>query len=185
MKSRYNPYTLYLPTSTTLARNVPGKVKCGNLINSGSSELFLKPDSHIPHHLVTLCAAEKSGVPLLWVTSICTIGCCYALVNPAPLPFCHSRSCLHYTNTMLRVMQIAISDTTSKSRIFMEKLQSRAEKHVRLTGSLNLFQMGRVGAYFCIIRSLFKGNWIGEWKRWAVFIKAHAGCCTHAFLKLV
>lgn len=53
---------------------------------------------------------------------LCTVGCCHALVNPAPFPFCHSRHGSHYTNTMLRVMQIAISDTTSKSRIFMEKL---------------------------------------------------------------
>ena len=48
------------------------------------------------------------------------MGCCHALVNPAPLPFCHSRHGSHYSNTMLRAMQIAISDTTSKSEIFME-----------------------------------------------------------------
>ena len=48
------------------------------------------------------------------------MGCCHALVNPAPLPLCHSRHGSHYSNTMLRAMQIAISDTTSKSEIFME-----------------------------------------------------------------
>lgn len=52
---------------------------------------------------------------------LCTVGCCHALVNPAPLPFCHSRRCSHYTNTMLRVMQIAVSDTPKQQQYCYEE----------------------------------------------------------------
>ncbi len=89
---------------------------------------------------------------------LCTVGCCHALVNPAPLPFCHSRQGSHYSNTMFRAMQIAISDTTSKSRIFMEKLQSPTEKHVQLTGwhglNTNLNGQYNCGELLCQRHSL-------------------------------
>lgn len=56
---------------------------------------------------------------------LCTVGCCHALVNPAALPFCHSRHGSRYSETMLRATQTAISDTTSKGWVFMEKFQRK------------------------------------------------------------
>lgn len=130
MKSRYN-HSVCLqqhPTSAKLHRNTPGRVRDGQFKTFGlQSSLNLKDKFHI---VLTLeWVTEQSGVPFLWVTSPCTRGYCHALVNPASRPLCHSWKGWHYTNTMLRAMPVAISDTTSKSGIFMEEPESHAEKH--------------------------------------------------------
>lgn len=81
--------TPYLHRTTT-QRNVPDQGKRWAMLNSWSSE-FLKPESQIPH-----CLDTSAGYWTIWGSlsvsdKLCTVGCCHALVNPAPLPFCHSR----------------------------------------------------------------------------------------------
>lgn len=146
-----------LPTSATPERNVPSRVKRGK---DAEPVAFGAPKTRKSHSTPSwhfIGVLNNLGFPFfLWVTSVCTVDCCHALVNPAPLPFCHSRHGSHYSNTMLRAMQIAISDTTSRSGIFMEKLQSRGRK----TCAVNWRNTGLNGQYKCGEQSCLQADFI-------------------------
>lgn len=134
MKSRYNP-SMWATTTPCLYHTGEectrqGKERKDTKVVARGAPKTWQSHSTSSRHFIGCWTIQGS---LIVSDKLCTVGCCRALVNPAPLPFCHSRRCSHYTNTMLRVMQIAVSDTASNSRVVMEKLQSCVEKHVQLT----------------------------------------------------
>lgn len=158
MKSRYNP-SMWVPTTpyfyhTSEECTRQGKErKDAKLMACGAPKTW-QSHSTSSRHFIGCWTIPGS---LIVSDKLCTVDCCHALVNPAPLPFCHSRRCSHYTNTMLRVMQIAVSDTPSNSSVVMKRLQSCAEKHVQFTLKMKPIQVcWTIVLQICLF-------WIDKW----------------------